>query len=504
MNNISDITPIITLQGLGLLFDYDNTGISKVPFTHVAFGVHSWNPNAEATELKQEIARVKIKEGDRPIPSQINIRSILEGPASGYIYEIGLYSNDTLFSIWSNKKPYAEHQVIHTKSNISFQEEVKLRFDKQTTLENYSLIWNSEQEIFNLYKTSNNNELIREKIKFSSEIEAPFGKILLNIEKEEIPDNFDLYIRTFEGEHQGYKASYGTLTTDFSFNLLNVNTDAIEVHFAEPTRDIHLPIEYPITLTDKTTLNIKELINNIGIDFTANFHELEKGLIQNTYHLINKNKEYIKALKNKKRYTYKKARREADEFKNRICKYKHLIEQHIDNILQQSISKLTNEIIATSNTISSQKYHDSLTLLIETIISYLIRTNNSKMLGRTNEIENDTAIEITLDSEISNTIKNITDNLTKLSHEQTYQYNQEKVIDKIIYRITRNAIEQKNNHKRHDQLNDKLLKLLDWITSKYIVGNKNNEEDYITISNLLDLITSKNIQTHMQIGNAKC
>ncbi len=80
-------------------------------FSHVAVGrgdaakpdnAAGYQPTGAETALKREFMRAALGGGVKPAPDQISFAALVDGDATGWINEIGLYLQDgTLFGLWS-------------------------------------------------------------------------------------------------------------------------------------------------------------------------------------------------------------------------------------------------------------------------------------------------------------------------------------------------------------------------------------------------------------------
>jgi hypothetical protein len=101
------LNPKITQVGLALFPAPAQQGFS-LTLTHVALGTSKYDPTGTETALKTEVARYAITSGTNPSPRQVQVGlTITDLDATGRtpngksIGEIGFYSNNTLFAVWS-------------------------------------------------------------------------------------------------------------------------------------------------------------------------------------------------------------------------------------------------------------------------------------------------------------------------------------------------------------------------------------------------------------------
>jgi hypothetical protein len=106
---MSTLNPKITNAGLALVPNAQLQGL-QVVLTHIALGTGTYYPDGSELALQHEVARFPITNGSgtNPAPNQLQIAANIvdldpqgRTPNNQWIGEIGLYSDNTLFAVWS-------------------------------------------------------------------------------------------------------------------------------------------------------------------------------------------------------------------------------------------------------------------------------------------------------------------------------------------------------------------------------------------------------------------
>ncbi|KVN83419.1 hypothetical protein [Burkholderia ubonensis] len=104
------LNPKITKAGLGLLPQNNGTGLA-VAITHIALGTSLYTLDESVRDfvmLKNEVARYAVTSGAKTSPTSIQLGTTItdidiggRSPNGKYIGEIGFFSGNTLFAVWS-------------------------------------------------------------------------------------------------------------------------------------------------------------------------------------------------------------------------------------------------------------------------------------------------------------------------------------------------------------------------------------------------------------------
>lgn len=93
--------PLVTNAGEAAALNASANSL-ELPITHVAFGTGFYAPAKTRTALQAEVFRSPIASGGRISPNQLRMQSVWQDAVNNYaIKEIGIYSNSTLFAVWS-------------------------------------------------------------------------------------------------------------------------------------------------------------------------------------------------------------------------------------------------------------------------------------------------------------------------------------------------------------------------------------------------------------------
>lgn len=94
----------ITRTGMRAVFNAANTGLA-LQLSHIAVGTAAGNgyvPTGNEVALRGEFQRAPIGGGDYVSDFEILVQAMLDGPAQGWIKEVGIFDeNGKLFAVWS-------------------------------------------------------------------------------------------------------------------------------------------------------------------------------------------------------------------------------------------------------------------------------------------------------------------------------------------------------------------------------------------------------------------